>query len=144
MEFDKSKVFTAFNADEVKIGSKGYFADTKEELIDNVQSEIFGFCTLKEVEITSELPFWTNASHYHYFYLVEKPKEKTKRPCTREELIEMLKKQGLPMLKSSAGNYYYTIKSIGDNNVYINENRSYESLCELYTLIDGTELWVEE
>lgn len=28
MTFDKNKVFTAINADEVKVGSKGFFGDT--------------------------------------------------------------------------------------------------------------------
>lgn len=28
MEFDKTKIYTAVNADEVKVGSKGYFADS--------------------------------------------------------------------------------------------------------------------
>lgn len=31
MEFDKAKVFTALNADEVKVGSKGYGSDTMED-----------------------------------------------------------------------------------------------------------------
>lgn len=30
MRFDKSKVYTALNADEVKVGSKGFFADNLE------------------------------------------------------------------------------------------------------------------
>lgn len=32
MEFDKAKVFTVLNADEVKIGSSGYFADNLRSL----------------------------------------------------------------------------------------------------------------
>lgn len=32
MEFDKSRVFTALNADEIKVGSKGYFADNLRSL----------------------------------------------------------------------------------------------------------------
>lgn len=30
MEFDKAKVFTALNPAEVKVGSKGYFANSEE------------------------------------------------------------------------------------------------------------------
>ncbi len=32
MNFDKSKVFTALNADEVKVGSRGYFANNLDTL----------------------------------------------------------------------------------------------------------------
>ena len=39
MEFDKSKVYTAVNADEVKVGSKGYFADTIAGLKNNIDKE---------------------------------------------------------------------------------------------------------
>ena len=39
MEFDKSKVYTAVNADELPIGSKCIFADTLGALSAKVQSE---------------------------------------------------------------------------------------------------------
>lgn len=39
MEFDKNKVYTALNADEVKVGSIGFFADTLQELEDRVKNE---------------------------------------------------------------------------------------------------------
>lgn len=32
MEFDKAKVFTALNADEVMVGNSGYFADNLRSL----------------------------------------------------------------------------------------------------------------
>lgn len=40
MEFDKSKVFTALNASEVKVGSKGYGSDTIEDLKNLVTPDI--------------------------------------------------------------------------------------------------------
>lgn len=36
MEFDKLKVYTALNASEVKVGSKGYGSDTIEDLKNKV------------------------------------------------------------------------------------------------------------
>lgn len=147
MEFDKSKVYTVFNADEVKIGSKGYFADTKEYLTSHVKFENKDFyCTLDEARHNSELPFMTNGCVYRYFYLVEEPKEKTKRPCTREELLEMLKKQGLPMLKSNLDGVNYVVTVITGTlcHVYDCGDYNYQGLCETFTLLDGTELWVEE
>lgn len=145
MEFDKSKVCTAFNTEDVKIGSKGYFADSKETLIHIVNTEnkhYYG--TLDEVRHNSELAFSTNRCVYRYFYLVEEPKEKTKRPCTMEELIEILKKQGLPMLRYK-DDYVVTVTYMRDNRVHTSfYDYSFEELCEMFTLLDGTELWVEE
>lgn len=147
MEFDKTRVFTPFNCDEVKIGSKGYFADYKDSLIARVQlgSEAY-LWTLDSIVLSdNDYVFSTNKTcKYHYFYLVEEPKEKTRRPCTREELVEMLKKQGLSMLKTTVGNLYFTIESISDNNVFMGSNYSYKRLCNEFTLLDGTPLWVEE
>lgn len=39
MTFDKSRVYTALNADELKIGSKCFFADTIQDLRIKMQSE---------------------------------------------------------------------------------------------------------
>lgn len=38
MEFDESKVYTLINADKVKIGSKGYYADDLKTLKERVNS----------------------------------------------------------------------------------------------------------
>lgn len=148
MEFDRSRVYTPFNFDEVKIGSKGYFADTKDSLIDRVLSEDKSYYhkMIEYNKCKSEFPFISDIinSAYTYFYLVEEPKEK--RPCMKTELVEMLKKQGLPMLKISINNcdVFCTVESISDDNVYIGGNYSYEALCRVFTLLDGSELWIEE
>ena len=39
MEFDKSRVYTAVNADELKVGSKCIFADTIQALCEKVESD---------------------------------------------------------------------------------------------------------
>lgn len=147
MEFDKSKVYTPFNCSEVKVGSKGYFSDYKSKLIDYVTFQnSLCYHTLECITTEDDYPFKTANNMFHYFYLVEEPKEKTKRPCTREELLEMLKKQGLPMLKSYlTGNYYMVVKN-SDTFCYVYDcgDYNYSELCNAYTLLDGTELWVEE
>lgn len=150
MEFDKTKVFTVFNCDEVKVGSKGYFSDYKDFLIKHIQSEDKDFySTVLNIETNNEYAFRSCSGGYRYFYLVEEPKEKAKRPCTREELVEMLKKQGIQMLKTrdedidtviSMSEYYgvTSVVTIADRDY------SYEELCEQFTLLDGTPLWMEE
>ena len=40
MEFDKNRIYTAVNADELKIGSKCIFADTVRGLRRKVEEEI--------------------------------------------------------------------------------------------------------
>lgn len=123
---------------------------------ENNKHKEFVLCVLSEeerIEVATEYPVRTisdSSCYFHCAELVEEPKEKTKRPCTREELIEMLKKQGLPMLRivtdgcEDVGVTSFIVESISDDNVYIVGNQSYESLCEHYILIDGTPLWVEE
>lgn len=96
----------------------------------------------KMKNIGAEFPVRTLNSCYKHCAEIEEP---TKRPCTMEELFVKLKKQGLPMLKTTVGNLCFTIDSMSDNNVYIgSENQSYEGLCRCYTLLDGTPLWVEQ
>lgn len=88
MEFDKSKIFTSVNADEVKIGSKGYFADSLGQLKQKVRDD-------EEIEEIAEIEPEREKSRFIYkdyknqcgiefsfslFYLVEEPKEKTYRP----------------------------------------------------------------
>lgn len=142
MEFDKSKVYTTFNCDEVKIGSKGYFADYKEDLIACVLENNKEDClTLKRIASNNDYGFGIDDDlWYRYFYLVEESK---KRPCTREELIEMLKKQGLPLLKCNLNGFDYMVEKIADGNCYVYDcgNYTYQELCDAFTLLNGTTLW---
>ena len=81
MEFDKNKVYTAANADEVKVGSKGFFADSLAGLRLDVFSE---YTTLREltdvynehVDHRFETNDGGNIDVYNLFYLVEEPQEK--------------------------------------------------------------------
>lgn len=77
MEFDKSKVFTAVNADELKVGSKVICTDDICTLKSCVYKEIY-FTTL--IEILSEgcmLRFRTKeGEEYALAYLVSEPEEK--------------------------------------------------------------------
>lgn len=80
MEFDKSKIYTAANADEVKVGSKGYCSDCLSLLKEQVEKS-YTPIVLEGVEnecIASR--FLTQGDVYNLFYLVEEPKEKKFRP----------------------------------------------------------------
>lgn len=101
MKFDKSKAYTALNADEVKIGSKGYFVDdieTLKDVIENEDKSFFG--KLTEIKSPSEIyrfvKFDADGSiiEYNLFYLVSEPKEKKYRPYKdTEEMIEDFKER---------------------------------------------------
>ena len=97
MEFDKSKVYTLLNADEVKIGSEGYFADNLEclkEIIELKRDDYYGKIDNIEVEIYS-CRFHKKGKHcYGLFYLVKEPEEEKFRPYSNpEEMIEDFKKR---------------------------------------------------
>ena len=76
MEFDKSKVYTALNADELKVGSKVIVADDLSHMKDFVKDELI--CTLEHVTAESEgFRFVANGGGlYSLAYLVSEPEEK--------------------------------------------------------------------
>lgn len=97
MEFLKERVFTPLNADEVKAGSKGYFADNLDDLKHDVKTEN-NPSVLKEVRSEDyDLRFKREDSLvYILFYLVEEPAEEKYRPYKNtDELIEDWKERTL-------------------------------------------------
>ena len=77
MEFDKSRVYTALNADELKIGSRCFFANTILGLRKKVQNEIEVFaetltCILDDSKVKRFEVFYRS---YIYAYLIEPPVE---------------------------------------------------------------------
>lgn len=100
-------------------------------------------------ESTMTYPVRTTGTNNKYLHCAEIEEEK--RPCTREELLEMLKKQGLPMLYRNQCSVVYTILLIKDEDIVLLSalddsliHYDYSELCSDFTLLDGTELWVEE
>lgn len=76
MEFDKSKVYTAINADELKIGSKVILADALEELKVNVECNRNNFI-LKDIRPeNASARFYDGVYAWYLAYLVEEPEEK--------------------------------------------------------------------
>lgn len=76
MEFDKSRVYTALNADELKVGSKIIVADTIDELKQYVEHDC------DTIIITNIMPeyyagrFNSDNKNYNLAYLVSEPEEK--------------------------------------------------------------------
>lgn len=155
MEFDRQRVYTPFNCDEIKIGSKGFVADNKSKLVNTVErSDGQDWAELKNIDTNCNLPFIVtigySTCHYEFFYLVEEPKEPVKRSCTRKELLEMLKRQQIPMVLRKDNGFTYSIIRLNDEGITVisvigsHLTYDYSELCNTFTLLDGTPLWVKE
>ena len=83
MEFDESKVYTPVNADKVKIGSKGYYADdlkTLEERVNSHSGRWLGEVDkIYDTDSTYRFAIKNNTK-FALFYLVEEPEEKKYQP----------------------------------------------------------------
>ena len=87
MEFDKSKVYTALNADELPIGSKCIFADTIKDLKEEVKKKridtLFGIATEQyEYRFISEHGY---KIQYALAYFIEQPAKPKYKPFSSVE-----------------------------------------------------------
>lgn len=76
MKFDKTRVFTISNASNLKLGSKGYFADylpILESRISYNLQDYFGELTSMSLDDIHSFEKDSN-EHFVIFYLVEEPK----------------------------------------------------------------------
>ena len=155
MTFDKNKVYTSLNADEVKVGSIGCFGDSISALKDIMKNE-----ELFEVEqIFNENYMYrfkaSNGLDYTLFYLVEEPKNEEYCPYKNtDELMEDFRKRicgfayegNLPFVwvkeKNGGDKYLITGFIKDDSNTYCvligTCFVSLEVLFKSYTYLDGT------
>jgi hypothetical protein len=130
MEFDKSRVYTALNADELKIGSKVLVSNCISTLKVQVANYKEGD-TRELINICSESSlngrFETIANIYHLAYLVSEPEEK-KLKWTDLKVKDVIKRG-----KEQAEVIYISEKGIaGIDNCHIG--------IGCYSLIDDKEL----
>ena len=75
MEFDKSRVYTSVNADELKVGSKVVSADSMFYLREFVEDGIVG--VLDDIEPdNANKRFIVDGTHWNLVYFVSEPEEK--------------------------------------------------------------------
>lgn len=129
MEFDKTRVYSACNADEVKVGSKGYFADSISELKKKVNegNELLTLVKIYGEESATRFSVST-ISRYTLFYLVEEPKEKVYRPY--DYTAEMPNGAMLDIVISRDGTRLL-ITAAEDKRVYLGP-QGWVSLFDLY------------
>lgn len=164
MEFDKSKVYTAVNADEVKVGSKGYFSRMLGWLKRTVEAEQFPPSVLTEI-LNEDCVFRfcrqdaIGRLDYSLFYLVEEPEEKSYRPYKdTDEMIEDFSERynsyngninkGNPMycpliwVKGKINGVKALVVGIGDGDVFIRFGEDpvikLDFLFKHFTYLDGT------
>lgn len=98
MKFDKSRVYTAVNADELKVGSKCLFADTLAELRALVQEcEGYSKSELREIREDDEVyRLVDKVGHTSALaYLLLSPDEPKYKPFESvEKAMEVIKKHG--------------------------------------------------
>ena len=144
MKFDKTRLYTACNADEVKVGSRGFFADSISELKRKISEGEEPLTLVKICGEEAATRFSVSpVSSYILFYLVEEPKEKTYQPYYNTDEIP-----GGALLKIvvSSDGTRLLITAVEDKMVYLGP-RGWVNLYDLYkyyTWLNGTPCGVEE
>ena len=146
MEFDKSKVYTALNADELEVGSKVIIADSLQALKDKFSK--FAFDENYAIRIGSILPetemhrFKTSLGNaYSLAYLISPPKKPEYKPFSdTETAFKTITAHG-GWIKMKGGSYL-TIAGIdmeSEENDHILVGRFWHSalfVCENCTFAD--------
>lgn len=97
MDFDKSRVYTAVNADELKVGSKVILADTLEKLKVAVNGNYI--TNLVNIRSSSHKErFEGEVCDFSLCYLVSEPEEK-KLKWTDLKLGDVIRNKELPFIK---------------------------------------------
>lgn len=151
MKFDKSKVYTVLNADEVKIGSKGFFGDYISGLKNNMEDgKIF---TVRKIWGENYFTRFQaeDGTNYALFYLVEEPEEEKYRPYENtDEMVEDFKER-FNTNGSSYAEPLIWVKRKGDvveqqlitgfyeKNVFVEDYaKPLKELFEDFTYLDGS------
>lgn len=162
MEFDKSRVYTAVNADEVKVGSKGYFANNIYSLQQAVQhndKECFGKVDCIRGTGTGFRFAADNGTCFSFFYFIEEQEEKELRPYRdSDEMVEDFKKRfnvhvqpyEMPLIwiKIKDTDKKYLVVRFASSLTICHNVEVYtptlEDLVEGYTYLDGSPCGIEE
>ena len=124
MEFDKLRVFSAVNADELKVGSKCVFADTVKALRKKVQSDEYIQYVQPFIRLLDngyDVQFLAGCYLYNYAYLIEPPAEPKYRLFSSiGKAKEIIDKHG-GWVKNKKSDSQYLLIGIGRNAVYLGD-----------------------
>lgn len=146
MEFDKSRIYTAVNADELAIGSTCIFADTIQALRQKVQGGFSaGDCAkdyfrhlVKIYDDDSVERFVADDDDTHiYAYLIEPPAEPKYKPfASVEEAMKAIKAHG-GWIKYNVSASYSLVIEYGSGSIYANAKCIYmQDLLDDYVFAD--------
>lgn len=145
MEFDKSRVYTVLNADELPIGSKCVFADTVKALREEVETGdtvdvVRKFTGLYGcVEDYGDIQFSDGFYTYNYAYLIEPPAEPKYKPFESvDKAMEAIRKHG-GWIKSKTTQGYFLIGALKSKKFTIIGHEYWEPfsfLLEHYVFAD--------
>ncbi|AIW89788.1 hypothetical protein JO41_08295 [Treponema sp. OMZ 838] len=111
MEFDKSRVYTAVNADELKVGSKCIFANTVQDLKAFVKTK--SPATLTSIgDESSPKRFMGSYGYadvaYLFAYLIKPPAEPKYKPFeSNKKVLEAIKKHGGWVQHKEDGSFFF-------------------------------------
>lgn len=138
MEFDKSRVYTAVNADELKIGSKCMFACNVFTLKDHVRNDYPAEILINVYSETTVERFKSDSDElYPLAYLIEPPTEKKYKPFESvEEAMKAIKAHG-GWIKYKVSASYSLVIAYGRGSIYTNEKCIYmQDLFDDYVFAD--------
>ena len=141
MEFDKNRIYTAVNADELQIGSKCFFADAVGNLQDKVENNNEVSMELALIKPTDRPSRFEaeNGNWYLLAYLIEPPAEPKYKPFESiDKAMEAIKKHG-GWVKSKTTQEYFLISALKSKKFAIIGNEYWESfsfLLERYVFAD--------
>lgn len=173
MKFYVDKVFVSLNADDVKIGSKGYCADSLVNLKAAVENEVrlaYGKVTRINDKYCPYRFRIDNITDKAFFYLIKESQEDKFRPYSNpDEMIEDFKKRynayggwsgkDNPMynpmiwIKSKATGFRHLVTDYSDDNcghcnkscIWIGSlSIMFKELFDKYTYLDGTPCGIKE
>ena len=162
MEFDKSRIYTMVNVDEVKLGSVGYFADNIYSLQQAVQYNEKGyFGKVEDIKdnYTGFRFVADNGACFSLFYLVEEPGKEEFRPYKDvDEMVEDFVKRfnvnvqpyEMPLIwiKTEDADKKYLIVRFASAVTICHNTEVYtptfEDLAEAYTYLDGSPCGIKE
>lgn len=124
MQFDLSKVYTAIDADKIRVGSIGYGADTIEMLKERVESDSEGArYTVKQIMPDNNMFRFATANGSDalfsaLFYLIEEPKDNTLNDDT---VLDYLNEHEEVIQKYLKEHNYISLDSQEECDEYYNE-----------------------
>ena len=162
MEFDKSRIYTVVNADEVKLGSAGYFADSIYSLQQAVQhndKECFGKVDCIKGTNTGFRFVADNGTCFSLFYFIEEQEEKKFHPYRdSDEMVEDFKKRfnvkvppyEMPLIwikMKDTDKKYLVVRFASTLTICHNDEvytPTFEYLVKGYTYLDGSPCGIEK